>query len=128
MARRITLVNSLDNRRDWYLASNAPTRIVFAASFKILLFAIENALSKYGHDVERVIIDRTASANEYLDLLAHVSVAFAGDLLFVRHDDRAYLSSIARGGDRVLYPLDEHDLRFYLETHGLVAATSVAAA
>ena len=128
MNRRITLVNSLDRSRDWSIARNAPNRIVFAASFKILLFAIEDALSKYGHDIERVIIDKTASAADYLDLLAHVSVAFAGDLLFVSDDDHAYLSAIARGGDRVLYPLDGLDLRFYLETHGLVATSSVAAA
>lgn len=128
MNRRITLVNSLDRTRDWCLSLNAPNRIVFAASFKILLFAIEDALSKYGHDVERVIIDRTATAADYLDLLSRVSTKFAGDLLFICDEERAYLSSIARGGDRVLYPLDERDLRFYLETHGLVASSSVAAA
>ena len=128
MARRITLVNTVDRLRDWNLGLRAPSRIVFASSFKILCYALEYALSNYGHDVERVVLDRAAMPADYLELLAHVSPTFIGDIVFVLDAEKAYLSAIARGGDRVLYPLDQEDLRFYLETQGLIESTSVAAA
>jgi hypothetical protein len=76
-----------------------------------------------------VVIDRTASPVEFLELLAHLSDQFTGDVLFIRDGDNAYVSSASRGGGRLLYPLAPSDLRFYLETHGLVGASaSVAAA
>jgi hypothetical protein len=128
MKRRITLVSTIDRLRDWNTGLRAQSHIVFASSFKILCYALEDALSKYGHDVERVVIDRAANPADYLELLAHISPKFAGDIVFVLEGEKGYLSAIGRGGDRVLYPLDHEDLRFYLETQGLIAMTSVAAA
>jgi hypothetical protein len=43
-------------------------------------------------------------------------------VLLVRHDGTGILSAAARGGDRVLYSLMAHDVRFYLEAHDLVAS------
>ena len=48
------------------------------------------------------------------------STVFTGDVLLIREDDSAFLSSLGRGGDRVLYALTANDLRFYLETNELV--------
>lgn len=121
MERRITLVNSADRLRQWQLGPDAPCRIVFAASFKVLRYALANAAEEYEQDVERVIIDRTATADDFLDLVAHISENFAGDVLYVRDLQRGYLSACGRGGNRVLYSLEESDLRFYLETHALTA-------
>ena len=130
--RRITLVNSAGGGFDWSVSPDAKSRIVFAKSFKVLRYALEGAIREAEQDIERVVIDRTASPAEFLDIMAKTSEEFAGEIVFVRDDHSAYVSSIGRGGDRVLYALDEHDLRFYLETCGLVAAKvaakSVAAA
>lgn len=128
MQRRITLVNSLDRKHDWNVARNAHSRIVFAASLVVLRYALQGAVREHEQDVERVIVDRTATADDFLDMLAHLAEDFAGDVVYVRDDETAYVSAIGRGGNRVLYALSAHDLRFYLETHGLVATASVAAA
>ena len=128
MHRRITLVNTKDRSRDWRLGDDAPSRIAFASFFTLIRHTIDSAFRESGEDIERVIIDRTATAAEFLELLAHLSDEFAGDLIFIREGDSAYVSAIGRGGSRVLYALREHDLRFYLETHGLIASQSVAAA
>jgi hypothetical protein len=128
MSRRITLVNSSGSSHDWNVSREAQSRIVFAASFKVLRYALEDAIREFEQDIERVIIDRTATPSDFLEILAHLSEEFAGDLMYVRDDRSAYLSAPGRGGNRVLYALDERDVRFYLETHGLIAAPSVAAA
>lgn len=47
---------------------------------------------------------------------------FAGDVLMVREDETGFLSSLARGGDRILYALCATDIRFYLEAHRLIVA------
>lgn len=73
-------------------------------------------------DVERIILDRCATADEFLHLLARLPEDIAGDVMFVRPEGGAYLSAISRGGDRVLYLLSASDIDFYLETNGLTAA------
>jgi hypothetical protein len=47
-----------------------------------------------------VIIDRTGGAMQYLDFIASLSYEFLGDVMFVRADGSAYLSSVGRGGGR----------------------------
>lgn len=127
MHRRITLVNSID-RTYWDAGADTPSRIVFAASLKILRYALDGAIREFDQDLERVIIDRTASPAEFLDILANLSEEFAGDVVYVNGKEPGYLSAIGRGGGRVLYALNADDLGFYLETQGLVANRSVAAA
>jgi len=128
MQSRITLVNALDRSRDWCLGESATSRIVFGSFFKILRHTVKGEIHELGEDIERVVIDRTASAAEFLELLAHLSDTFAGDIIFIRDGDTAYVSAIGRNGGRVLYALRAEDVRFYLETHGLVTASSIAAA
>jgi len=128
MDRRITLINSLDDSRDWHLSDDAPSRIIFGSFFRVIRHTFNGELHEVGADIERVIIDRTATASEFLELLAHLSDQFVGDIIFIRDADNAYMSAIGRSGGRVLYALRSDDLRFYLETHGLVARASVAAA
>ena len=70
-------------------------------------------------DVERIILDRCATADEFLHLLARLPEDIAGDVLCVRPDGGAYLSAMSRGGDRVLYVLSTADIDFYRETNGL---------
>ena len=72
MDRRITLVNSLDQTHDWRVDTESNSRIVFATSFKVLRYALEDAIRMFTHDVERVIVDRTATASDFLDILARL--------------------------------------------------------
>ena len=124
MHHRITLVNALDHSRDWRLDDEAPSRIVFGSFFKV----IRSTRDERGDDIERIILDRTVNDAELLQLLAHLSEAFAGDVLFIREHKSSYLSAVGRSGGRTLYALRPDDVRFYLETHGLVITSSVAAA
>lgn len=128
MHRRITLVNTRDRSRDWAVSEDAPSRIVFGSFFKVIRHTLKGELHELGEDIERVIIDRTATPAEFLELLANVSETFAGDLIFIRESETSYVSAVGRGGGRVLYALRPEDVRFYLETHGLIAPASVAAA
>jgi hypothetical protein len=128
MHRRITLINSLGDDRAWCLSDDAPSRIVFGSFFRVIRHTFNSEGRSVAEDIERVIIDRTATDGDFLELLAHLSDAFAGDIVFIRDGDHAYVSAVGRGGGRVLYALRALDLRFYLETHGLVAPPSVAAA
>lgn len=70
-------------------------------------------------DVERVILDRSATPVEFLRLLAALPPHIAGDVMLIGEDGGAFLSSVGRGGDRVLYALSSEDVAFYFETNGL---------
>ncbi len=108
--RRLTLV-SRDARtpdRDWNSTS------------LVVLDSIRSGLTDGNLDVERILLDRSASAADYLALLADLPNEFRGDVVYIRENDSAFLSSCGRGGDRIIYALSAVDLRFYLETNDLV--------
>jgi hypothetical protein len=126
MHRRITLINAADRTRDWAASDEAPSRIVFASLLSVIRQTFDDPAQD--EDIERVIVDQTATADDFLELLAHISPDFPGDVIFIGEGDRAYVSSAGRGAGRLLYAMRPHDLRFYLETHGLIAPSSVAAA
>ena len=128
MQRRITLINAADRSRHWALADDAPSRIVFASFLAVIRHTFDGAERSADDDIERVVIDRTATADEFLELLAHVSPDFPGDVILIRDGDTAYLSAAGRGVGRLLFALRADDLRFYLETHGLIEPAIVAAA
>lgn len=124
---RVTLIATEATKPDldWRVAT-ATTRLAFVGSLTALRFALKSAVSDVGLDVERIVVDRAATAEQFLDLLTHVPLEFAGDLMLVRDDGSGYLSASGRGGDRVLYALKPHDVRFYLETHDLVTGRVAA--
>jgi hypothetical protein len=121
MTPRLTLI-ACDNRNgelDWALDS-ASNFIMFIDTSQHLFRSVAATLSEPTLDVERLILDRSASAELFLDLLAHLPPDFGGDVL--RIDDRGcgFLSATGRGGDRLLYALKSQDVQFYLAAHDLV--------
>ncbi|MGZ8868378.1 MAG: hypothetical protein ACXW2P_08540 [Thermoanaerobaculia bacterium] len=120
--RRITLITRDPQRpdHDWNDSRQAPNRLILLDSFMVLKYAISSNMVDLDVDVERVILDRATSPSEYLTLLSSLPSSFNGDVLLIREGESSFLSSMGRGGDRVLYALSVNDLRFYLETHGLV--------
>jgi hypothetical protein len=122
--RRITLVarQTQGPRRNWLAGERGKSRIIFIESFTVLRYALEHGIRNMQHDVERVIVDRTATAAQYLEFLSTLPYDFLGDVMFVR-DGGAFLSCSGVRGNRVLYQLEEKDVLFYLETNGLVEQT-----
>lgn len=120
--RRITLISrhtQLQERR-WERSARAASRLILVNSFTMLRHAVSGSLSSFEADVERIVLDRSSSASDYLALLAEMPRDFNGDVLMIRDDETGFLSSMGRGGDRILYALSGDDIRFYLEAHGLV--------
>lgn len=118
--RRITLLacNAAAPAYAWNVSSTAPNHLVLVHAFSMLPGALDNARK----DVERVVIDGTASPIQYLEFLAALPHTFVGDVLFMRAGGNSFLSSTGRGGDRLIYSLSPTDLEFYLQTNLLVAA------
>jgi hypothetical protein len=129
-SRRITLISRPPQlpERDWDASMEASSKLVMLDSFTVLRYAIARPLVEFDADVERIVLDRSSSASEYLALLAQLPHQFTGDVLMIRDDDSGFLSATGRGGDRVLYALSAADLQFYLLTHGLVVKDGVLAA
>jgi hypothetical protein len=115
IARKPTTPNT-----DWNHARSSSMRVAFLDSVNALKFALGVAVSDAALDIERVVIDRAGSADDFLDLLAALPEEFNGDVLMIGDDGNAFLSATGRGGDRILYSLASRDVRFYLETHDLV--------
>ena len=91
--RRVTLVARDPGlpSSNWDLSRHAPSRIIFVDAFTMLRFAVEHGM-ELARDVERVIIDRTGSAMQYLDFFASLPQEFLGEVMFVRGDGSAYSS------------------------------------
>jgi hypothetical protein len=125
--RRITLVarRAGTSARDWDATRDSPNRIIFLEAFPVLRYALTSGVAEMQQDVERVVIDRSATASQYLETLAALPAEFNGDVLFIRPDDAGFLSATGRGGDRVLYSLSARDVQFYLEAHGLVMGNAL---
>jgi hypothetical protein len=124
MTRRVTIVarDKAQPAMDWTPAAAQRHPIAFVDSVRALRFALGAAATGVELDISRVIVDRAGDGDQFLDLLAALPSEFNGDVLLVRHDGTGVMSATGRGGDRVLYALMAHDVRFYLEAHELVAS------
>ena len=120
-SRRITLIARDPGAKqlNWD-ESNPKSRLIFIDALSFLRFAIDRGVNELNQDVERVIIDRRGTALQFLEALSALPPEFVGDVLFVMNDGNGFLSSIGRGGDRVLYAVTPKDVNFYLETNRLV--------
>jgi hypothetical protein len=123
--RRITLIarGATAPAREWDASAHAANRIIFVETFAIL----KGALGYAAEDVDRLFIDGAATECEFLDLLTTLPSDFAGDVLFVNGDERAFLSTTCRSGGRLLYAMLPADVRFYLDAQRLVTKQSIAA-
>ena len=120
--RRITLLarGHATPDRDWSRFANESTRLVTIESLTVLRYTLSHAVADIDLDIERVILDRSFSPAEYLDLLAALPAEFGADVMLIRNDESGYLSASGRGGDRALYSLRQNDVRFYLEATEMV--------
>jgi len=120
--RRITVVVVQASKPilDWKFNHSAATQLTFLDSLDSLRFAVSLSVEESSLDLGRVIIDRSATADDLLAFLSSIPTAFTGDILFIRDDLTGFLSATGRGGNRLMYRLEENDLRFYLETNDLV--------
>lgn len=117
---RITLVvrESTKPDADWNYERRGEN-VAFLDSIGALKFAVRSA-QRDGLDIERMIVDRAGTAEDFLELLVAVPAELSGDILLIYDNGAGFLSATGRGGDRVLYALTPHDIRFYLETKDLV--------
>lgn len=118
--RRITLLAraAASPKRAWNVSRKAPNRVIFVDAVSMVNFALDRA----NHDVDRVLIDGTATSTEYLELLSGLPSEFVGDVLYIRGDGNSFLSTVGRGGGRLLHALNAADVDFYLQTFRLLAA------
>ena len=125
--QRITLIvrKATKPNLDWNYARSTTMRVAFLESVPALKFALSLSIHDSALDIERIIVDRSATAEEFLELLASLPAEFSGDILAIRDDGLGFLSATGRGGDRVFYALATRDIRFYLETHDLVTGRAV---
>jgi hypothetical protein len=119
--RRITLIvrNPKKVQRDWDFTNPAGSKLVFVDSMKFLPYALDRGVKSTEYDVERVIIDGTATALQFLEFLSMLPPEFAGDVISIGEDGKSFLSSVGRGDGRLLYSLTEKDFNFYLQVNSL---------
>jgi hypothetical protein len=122
--RRTTLVVRGEETlaRPWDTSPQAAHRILFVKAFSMLSFVLDHR----SEDVDRILIDGSASADEFLALLSSLPKEFLGDVVLMRSDDKSFLSTTGRADGRLLYAMTAADLQFYMETLGLVAMSKAA--
>ena len=125
---RITLIARSSGKpsMDWNYDRFRQEHVAFLDSMAATKVALETATSEMGReiglDIERVIIDRTGDADNFLNLMAALPTEMTADILFIRDDGNGFLSAMGRGGDRLLYAVGSDDIRFYLEAYDLVTS------
>jgi hypothetical protein len=122
--RRITLVvrGAGTQSRPWDSSPEAMNRVLFVKALSMLSFVFDHR----SEDVDRLLIDGTTTADEFLDLLASLPKEFLGDVVLMR-GDKSFISTVGRAEGRLLYALKGADLQFYLETTGLISKAAIAA-
>lgn len=88
--------------------------LVRVPNIALLAAALDTGIRDLGVEVTHVILDRAATATQFLGLLSEVSPDFRGDVLWIADDGSAFLSGITAGDGRVLYHLGSEDIEFYL--------------
>jgi hypothetical protein len=123
--RRITLIvrGAESLSRLWDASPKATSRILFVKALSMLSFVLDHR----SEDVDRIVIDSAATADEFLDLLSILPKEFLGDVVLLRGGDKSFLSTEGRADGRLLYAMTASDLQFYLETLGLVSKAAKAA-
>lgn len=124
--RRLTLIARDVHKpdMDWNYTPCTQEAVAFVDSTASLHLALR-AGTELGLDIGRLIVDRSGESDEFLELLTALPPEIAGDALYIRDDGTGVMSATGRGGDRVLYSLNAHDVRFYLETLNLVTGRVV---
>ncbi|MDP9194863.1 MAG: hypothetical protein M3P06_24475 [Acidobacteriota bacterium] len=127
--KRITLIARGPTKPDvdWNYPGCNNAHVAFVDSLNALKFAVRTTLHPDGLNIERVIIDRAGTAEDFLSLLADLPIELTGDVLMIRDDGTGFLSATGRGGDRRLHTLKYSDVRFYLETQNLVTGRAALA-
>src|SRR5215213_431807 len=92
--QRITLIARKDTKPDvdWNYARCRSENVAFLDSVGALKFAVRSA-ERDGLDIERMVIDRAGTAEDFLDLLAAVPPALAGDILMIHDNGAGFMSS-----------------------------------
>jgi hypothetical protein len=108
-------------QRDWRSSSSTPS-IIFVDPTGSPMPMLSAAVSDPTLDVARVILDGGSTTRQFLNVLASAPTGSLADILWICDDGSGYLSSVGRGGDRVLYALRAEDVRFYLEVSDLVTS------
>lgn len=124
--RRTTLVvrGAQPSARLWDTSQGAANRILFVKALSMLSFVLDHRTE----DIDRIILDGAATADQFLDLLASLPKDFLGDVVLGRNGNTSFLSAVSRVEGRFLYSLTATDLHFYLETFGLVMTKAAIAA
>jgi hypothetical protein len=122
--RRITIIarNAESSPRAWNMTPNAHSHVILVNSLSMLTGAMQHG----SEDVERLILDGTATPTQFLELLATLPQSFMGDVI-LRTISGSFLSASGRAEGRLLYAMTTGDLQFYLETNDLVTAIRKAA-
>jgi hypothetical protein len=123
MNRRITFVSRNNDLREWEAANATASRVICVEPLSVLSYALTMAEDHL--DIERVVLDCSASASDFLEILAALPQDLTADVMMLRDDGTAFLSAMARAGSRVLYSLSAADVGFYLQAHGLVVYDNV---
>ncbi|HYM60354.1 MAG TPA: hypothetical protein VEZ11_05625 [Thermoanaerobaculia bacterium] len=123
--RRITLISTerTSSPFRWGFAPDSENHIIYVRNPAMIGHALVTGLDELGRDVQRVIIDHSISADEFLDLLSTLTDHFPGDILFIHSEEKAFLSSSGRGGNRLMYSLSAADVQFYMRAHYLVESS-----
>ena len=122
--RRITLVirGGGIQSRPWDTSPEAANRILFVKALSMLGFVLDHS-----EDVERLLVEESASPEDFLGVLSSLPREFLGDVLLIRNGSTSYLSTASRSDGRLLYALNAADLAFYMEAHRLIENRTKAA-
>ncbi|HUO85310.1 MAG TPA: hypothetical protein VM534_09370 [Thermoanaerobaculia bacterium] len=101
------------SRAIWREASEREA-IILVENPLLLHHVLLAASSEFGRDIRRVIFDGSLDESQLLRFLSSLPVEFRGDVMMIRPDGTAFLSSAGRAEGRHLYELGADDVELWL--------------
>lgn len=121
-------VGSEEPVMDWDLVASLHN-VVTVGDWRWAAASLETGVRHMGREVHSVIFDQSIDSAQFLDFLSTIPYEFRGDILFIQHSRRGFLSSCTPRDGRILYRLSEADIDFYIQAKlGSVSSAWVEAA
>jgi len=114
MRDRVTLLLEGKSPSRHWASISASRNVVRVPNFAMLEAALDAGLHEHGIEVTTIVLDRSATAAQYLEFLSSLPADFRGDVVTMNEDCAGFLSAVIPSEGRVLYRLSEDDIEFYI--------------
>ena len=116
-----TLVSPAESELERWSTAERAGRCLVISDIELLESMLRSAVMQSTREIVRVVIDGGTDLDRFLYLVATLPDTFHGELLFIRNDGTAHLSTRELVHKRTVRTISDVELEVYLRWNGLPA-------